>query len=133
MRGSIERDLQGFQAKYAAAISFEESILLKTIWETTKMSRNQKNTIDAIVLYGAMEALNGRYDNLMIGVDMATDKGYTQEEYLTKVKNRMQYMNNTVLSRIKGLSKTYNMDQSDFIDEVLRNNNINLNLGVGIQ
>ena len=133
MRGSIERDLQGFRAKYSAALSFEESILLKTIWETTKMSRNQKSTIDAIVLFGAMESLNGRYDNLMIAVDMAKDKGYTQEEYLTKVKNRMSYMNNTVLSRIKGLSKTYNMDQADFIDEVLRNNNINLKFGVGIQ
>ena len=38
----------------------------------------------------------------------------------------MKYMNNTVLDRVKGLSKTYNINQRDFIYSVIQNNNINL-------
>ena len=52
--------------------------------------------------------------------------GYTYEEFMTKVTNRMKYMSNTVLDRVKGLSKTYNINQRDFIYGVLLNNNINL-------
>ena len=126
MRGQIERDIEGFQAGYIAGKSFEESLILKTIWATTKMSRSQKNKIDAIVTAAAFEALNNRTDHLMPFVDMALDMGYTYEEFMTKVTNRMKYMSNTVLDRVKGLSKTYNINQRDFIYGVLLNNNINL-------
>ena len=126
MRGAIERDIEGFQSGYIGGKSFEESLILKTIWATTKMSRNQKSKMDAIITAGAYEALNGRYDHLMPLVDMAIDNGYTYEEYMEKVTNRMKYMNNTVLDRVKGLSKTYNINQRDFIYSVIQNNNINL-------
>ena len=126
MRGQIERDIEGFQAGYIAGKSFEESLILKTIWATTKMSKSQKSKIDAIVTAAAYEALNSRLDHLMPLVDMAQDMGYTYEEFMVKVTNRMKYMNNTVLDRVKGLSKTYNINQRDFIYGVIRNNDINL-------
>jgi hypothetical protein len=126
MRGQIERGIGGFLAGYIGGKSFEESLILKTIWATTKMSRNQKSKIDAIITAAAYESLNNRFDHVLPLADMAMDMGYTYEEFQTKVINRMKYMNNTVLDRVKGLSKTYNINQRDFIYGVIQNNNINL-------
>ena len=48
MYGQIERDIGGFWARYLGGRSFEESIILKSIWQSTKISMNHKDKIDAI-------------------------------------------------------------------------------------
>ena len=133
MRGGIERDIGGFWKRYLGGRSFEEAIILKSIWQSTKLSRNHKDKVNALVTAAASDALNGYMDQLMLHTDMAKDMGYTQEEFFKKVINRMESMNNTVLSRLTGYSKRYNMTRDDFIRSVLHNNNISLAYPVGSQ
>ena len=126
MRGSIERDVAGFKARYFAGKSFEEALLLKTIWETTKISRRHKDKKDQLVTSIAYILANGYDEEIMPLIDVAKDMGYTYEEIMSKVFTRMEFMNNTVLSRTKGLAKQYNYEQREFILEVLENNSIDL-------
>ena len=54
------------------------------------------------------------------------DLGYTQEQFIEKVVNRMENQSNTVLSRLKAYGERYNMTRDDFIRTVIHNNNITL-------
>ena len=126
MRGSIERDIDGFKKRYLSGRSFEESLILKTIWADTQLSRLQKDKVDTWVTNAAHEAQNGRYDNLIFFFDTAQEMGFTYEEFMEKVINRMEYMNNTVLARMGGMWKLPHIPRSNFILDVIRNNNIRL-------
>ena len=131
MRGAIERDIGGFWARYLGGRSFEESLLLKTIWQSSKISKNHTDKVNALVTAAASDGYDGLYDNILFYTDAAIDLGYTQEQFLDKVTNRMESMSNTILSRVKGFAKTHNMTRDDFIMSVLHNNNINLAYPVG--
>ena len=45
---------------------------------------------------------------------------------MEKILNRVESMNNTVLSRIKALQKVNKLDEKNFIFDVLKNNDIDL-------
>ena len=82
--------------------------------------------MDTWVTNAAHEAQNGRYDNLIFFFDTAQEMGFTYEEFMEKVINRMEYMNNTVLARMGGMWKLPHIPRSNFILDVIRNNNIRL-------
>jgi len=124
MRGQIERDIGGFWARYLGGRTFEESIILKSIWQSTKISMNQKDKINALVTAAASDGYDGLYDNIMFYTDSAMDLGYTQDQFIEKVTNRMETMSNTVLGRLKAYGDRHNMTRDDFIRSVLHNNNI---------
>ena len=104
--------------------SFEESIILKSIWQSTKISMNHRDKIDALVTAAASDGYDGLYDNIMFYTESAMDLGYDQEQFLEKVVNRMETQSNTVLSRFKAFGERHNMSRDDFIKSVLHNNNI---------
>jgi hypothetical protein len=124
MRGQIERDIGGFWKRYLGGRSFEESIILKSIWQSTKISMNHRDKIDALVTAAASDGYDGLYDNIMFYTESAMDLGYDQEQFLEKVVNRMETQSNTVLSRFKAFGERHNMSRDDFIKSVLHNNNI---------
>ena len=126
MRGQIERDAQGFLARYFAGRSFEESLILKTIWTSTKLSRNQRDTVNTLVTMGAQFVNNNHFDELMPILDRFSELGYTQDQAMEKIFNRVESMNNTTLSRIKALQKVNKLDEKNFIFDVLKNNEIDL-------
>ena len=55
-----------------------------------------------------------------------SELGYTQDQAMEKILNRVESMNNTVLSRIKALQKVNKLDEKNFIFDVLKNNDIDL-------
>mgnify|MGYP003673653527 CR=1 FL=1 len=124
MRGKIKRDAEGFIMKYLGGKSFEESLILKTMWASTKMSRQIKSKQEAYVIGAAQEIQNGRYDTAMFYLEGLMDIGYTYDEAMKKVLNRVKMMNNTVIDRIKGLDSGARTFQNTFIDDVLRNNKL---------
>ena len=124
MRGKIKRDAEGFMFKYLGGKSFEESLILKTIWATTKMSRNIKSKVEAYVIGGAQELQNGRYDTALFYVEGLMDQGYTYDEAMKKILNRMEMANNTVIDRVKGLDKGAKTNLNNFILDVLKNNRL---------
>ena len=126
MYGQIERDVGGFWARYLGGRSFEESIILKSIWQSTKISMNHRDKIDALVTAAADNGYDGLYGNIMFYTEAAMDLGYTQEQFIEKVVNRMENQSNTVLSRLKAYGERYNMTRDDFIRTVIHNNNITL-------
>ena len=126
MRGQIERDAEGFLARYFAGRSFEESLILKTIWTSTKLSRNQRDSVNTLVTAGAYLINNNKLDELMPILDRFSELGYTYEQAMEKLFNRVESMNNTVLSRIKALNKINKLDEKNFIFDVLKNNDIDL-------
>ena len=126
MYGQIERDIGGFWRRYLGGRSFEESIILKSIWQSTKISMNHRDKIDALVTQAADNGYDGFYESIMFFTDAAIDLGYTQEQFIEKVVNRMEVQSNTVLSRLKAYGERYNMTRDDFIRSVIHNNNIKL-------
>ena len=126
IRDRIERDIGGFWARYLGGRSFEESIILKSIWQSTKISMNHRDKIDALVTAAADNGYDGLYGNIMFYTEAAMDLGYTQEQFIEKVVNRMENQSNTVLSRLKAYGERYNMTRDDFIRTVIHNNNITL-------
>ena len=124
MYGQIERDIGGFWKRYLGGRSFEESIILKSIWQSTKISMNHRDKIDALVTQAADNGYDGFYESIMFFTDAAMDLGYTQEQFIEKVANRMEVQSNTVLSRLTAYGEKYNMTRDDFIRTVIHNNNI---------
>ena len=124
MRGKIKRDAEGFFYKYLAGKSFEESIALKAIWANNKISRNIKTRTEGYVIGASLELSNGRYETAMYFVEALISIGYTYDEAMKKVFNRITMMNNTVIDRIKGLDKPSRRKQSNFLLEVLHNNRL---------
>ena len=126
MYGQLERDFKGFRARYFAGRSFEESLILKTIWASTKLSRRQRDTITGLVNSAAWNVNNNNIDELMPIVDSAMAMGYTYNQFMEKVYNQVENMNDTILSRIKALNRAYKLDEKNFIFDVLKNNDIDL-------
>jgi hypothetical protein len=124
MRGKIKRDAEGFLYKYLSGKSFEESLVLKAIYANNKISRNIKTKKEAMVVGASLELLNQRYTTAMFYVEALIAQGYTYDEAMKKIFNRMEMMNNTVIDRIKGLDKPSKMKQSSFLLDVLHNNRL---------
>ena len=59
-------------------------------------------------------------------VDSAMAMGYTYNQFMEKVYNQVENMNDTILSRIKALNRAYKLDEKNFIFDVLKNNDIDL-------
>ena len=77
-----------------------------------------------MVIGGSLELFNGRYITAMFYVEALIAQGYTYDEAMKKIFNRMEMMNNTVIDRIKGLEKPYRKKQTNFLLDVLHNNRI---------
>jgi len=122
MKGKIERDAKDFMYAYLSGKSFEESLALKTLWSISKLDRNMKSLKDVHVTGAALAIYNNDFTTAMFHVYSLTQAGYTYDEAWEKIANRMESTNNTVLDRLKGLSKKYNMEKSMFINKVLENN-----------
>ena len=88
------------------------------------MSRNIKTKVEAYVIGGAQELLNGRYDTAMFYIEGLMDQGYTYDEAMKKILNRMEMANNTVIDRVKGLDKGSKTNLNNFILDVLKNNRL---------
>ena len=124
MRGKIKRDANDFIMTYLGGKSFEESLVLKTMWASTKMSRKLSSKQESYLVGAAHEMQNGRYDTAMFYIEGLMGIGYTYEEAMKKVLNRIKTMNNTVIDRIRGLDSGARTFQDTFIQDVLRNNQI---------
>tara|TARA_R100000988_G_C3832510_1_gene86919 strand:- start:186 stop:473 length:288 start_codon:yes stop_codon:yes gene_type:complete len=85
---------------------------------------NHRDKIDALVTQAADNGYDGFYESIMFFTDAAMDLGYTQEQFIEKVANRMEVQSNTVLSRLTAYGEKYNMTRDDFIRTVIHNNNI---------
>ena len=124
MRGKIKRDANDFIMTYLGGKSFEESLVLKTMWASTKMSRKLSSKQESYLVGAAHEMQNGRYDTAMFYIEGLMGIGYTYDEAMKKVLNRIKTMNNTVIDRIRGLDSGARTFQDTFIQDVLRNNQI---------
>ena len=124
MRADIRRDATGFFYKYLGGKSFEESILLRAIYQTTKVSKKIKDLTAVHVTSGALEMGRGNYEATMYHVDSLMNLGYTYDQAMEKMVNKLRTMSNTILDRVKGLDKSQNIHLNNFLLDVINNNSI---------
>ena len=124
MIAKINRDAAGFRMKYLGGKSFEESLVLKTLWASTKLDNKTKTKVSVYVNSAAMELHNQRPETAMFYIEALMETGYTYDETMKKIFRRMDMMNNTALNRIKGFSKSGNQDRDNFLLEVIKNNKL---------
>ena len=66
----------------------------------------------------------GNYEATMYHMDSLMNLGYTYDQAMEKMVNKLKTMSNTILDRVKGLDKSQNIHLNNFLLDVINNNNI---------
>ena len=118
-RGKYERDLDDWLKRLLlTTTTVSEAKYLKSIYVLTQMKSNSNATIDNFTGFAAHTYMSKGFVPHVYR-DYMKSRGFTENQIIDKIKNRIKLMNTSMISRMrKGELTPRNMDYYMFLDQV---------------